>query len=170
MADDPEDREALEALLDIEDFEHDGRVFVAARIAPHPTAIRSVLEIVDDGDPVPRRAEDLVLGTTDPYFWVRTYAELLRKYVEEVRDRIDLMVGSDLEPDEPGPLGQAFAAESPIGIAARQSVVGIRAHATQLATALFNAAQAQGWPRRRDESVALLELFVDATFAASVLE
>jgi hypothetical protein len=98
------------------------------------------------------------------------YAAMLRTYVDEVRRRIDIISSKQLDPEERGPVGQAFDAESAVGISARQSVIGVRAHTSALAEALFHASDAEGWPEDPDEAATLLELFVDATFAASVLE
>lgn len=166
----PDDDEVIEDLIGIEDFEYEGRLFVTARIAPHPTAIRTVFEVPDEGDPLPQSAAALVAETDHPYFWVWKYAAMLRSYVEEVRRRIDIISAEELDPEASAPVGQAFDADSAVGISARQSVIGVRAHTAALAEALFHASDAEGWPEDPDEAAALLELFVDATFAASVLE
>ncbi len=70
-------------LIDLDDFEHDGRLFVVARIAPHPTAIRAIFEVADDGDPEPKSASELVTETSEPYFWVERYGGMLHDYVHK---------------------------------------------------------------------------------------
>jgi hypothetical protein len=157
----------VEALLDVDDFEHEGRLFVAARIAPHPTAIRDVFEVVDEQELIHCTAEQLVHDTSDPYFWVWTYAGLLRAYLDEVQERIGLMIGPEIDAGATGPIGKAFDPDSAIGTAARQSIVGVRAHTLELATALLHAGAA---PATHEEASELVDLFVDATFAATVLE
>lgn len=82
-----------EQLLNIEDFEHDGRVFAVARLAPHPTAIRAVFEIREDEEPEVRSAAELVTDSADPYFWVEKFGAILNDYIQEVRQRLDVIIG-----------------------------------------------------------------------------
>lgn len=61
-------------------------------------------------------------------------------------------------------------ADSPLGRAARQSAVGVRALASSFAEAAFLASSATGWPAETGACARLLDLFVDATIAAATLE
>ena len=165
----PDDLGVDHGLIDLQEFEHDGRLFVTARIAPHPTAIKAVFEVNADDQPDFCPASDLVGQAADPYFWVDVYADLLQDYLIEVHERVE-SVGVDAGPEDEGPLGQAFEPDSPVGKAARESAIGVRASTATLAEVLLNAMARIGPPRERGASNALLDLFVDATLAASVLE
>ena len=167
----PSDDEVLEDLIDIREIDYEDRLYVAARIAPHPTAIRAIFEVPDEGEPIPKSASELVAEGSDPYFWVEQYGSLLRDYIGEVRHGLDTIV-SDEPPanDSSGPVGQAFEPESVVGRAARQSAVGVRALTASFAEVVFHASSEVGWPEDAEECARLLDLFVDASIAASVLE
>jgi len=103
-----------EQLLNIEDFEHDGRVFAVARLAPHPTALSTVFETPEDGEPEVRSAAELVTDSADPFFWVEKFGAMLNDHIQEVRQRLDVIIGPDLEAEESRePIGQAFETDYP---------------------------------------------------------
>jgi hypothetical protein len=166
----PSEDDVLEDLIDLRELEFGDRLFVVARIAPHPTAIRAVFEVSDDGDPSPKLASDLVPGSEDPYFWVEQYGEMLREYVDEAHRFLDLITTDEVPDDGNGLLGQAYEPDSDVGRAARQSAVGVRAHTGMFTEALWHASAEAGWPEDPEDAARLLELLVDANLAVSILE
>lgn len=160
-----------EDLIGVEPFEFDDRQFVIARIAPHPTAIRAVFEVPDEGEPEHKSGPELVAESSDPYFWVEQYGSILDEYLREVRLRLESIMGDeDLDDDDDGPVDQVFEPSSAVGKAARQSAVGVRALSATLAEVLVHASSEAGWPEDPIECAHLVSLFVDATMAAGVLE
>jgi hypothetical protein len=145
-------------------------LFVVARIAPHPTAVRAIFEVLGDAELVPYLASDLVPGSPDPYFWVDQYGEMLHEYVDEVHRFLDIITADDVPDNGAGLLGQAFELDSDVGRAARQSAVGVRAHTDMFSEALWHASSEVGWPEDAEETARYLELVVDANLAASILE
>jgi hypothetical protein len=166
----PSEDDVLEDLIDLREVMFGDRVFVVARIAPHPTAIRAIFEVLDDGELVPYLASELVPGSSDPYFWVEQYGEMLREYVDEVHRFLDVITTDEVPDNGAGLLGQAFELDSDVGRAARQSAVGVRAHTDMFSEALWHASAEAGWPEDAEDAARLLELFVDANLAASILE
>src|SRR3954463_5715045 len=99
MDDDPDlpsEDDVLEDLIDLREVEFGDRLFVVARIAPHPTAILAIFEVHGDAELVPHLASDLVPGSSDPYFWVDQYGEMLREYVDEVHRFLDIITTDDV--------------------------------------------------------------------------
>ena len=166
----PSEDDVLEDLIDLREVEFDDRLFVVARIAPHPTAVRAIFEVFDGAELVPHLPSELVPGSSDPYFWVDQYGEMLREYVDEVHRFLDVITTDEVPDNGAGLLGQAFETDSDVGRAARQSAVGVRAHADMFSEALWHASSALGWPEDADESARYLEVLVDANLAASILE
>ncbi len=160
----------LEDLIDLREVEFGDRLFVVARIAPHPTAIRTIFEVLGDAELVTQLPSEIVPASSDPYFWVDQYGEMLREYVDEVHRFLDIITTDEVPDNGAGLLGQAFELDSDVGRAARQSAIGVRAHSDMFSEALWHASSAEGWPEDADEGARYLELFVDANLAASILE
>lgn len=166
----PSEDDVLEDLIDLREVEFEDRLFVVARIAPHPTAVRAVFEVLDGAELVPYQPSELVPESSDPYFWVEQYREMLREYVDEVHRFLDIITTDELPDNGAGLVGQAFESDSDVGRAARQSAVGVRAHTDMFSEALWHASSIEGWPVDADEAARYLEVVVDANLAASILE